>query len=56
VAGLEPARVAELAALSKRDLAAKLEVTPWAAEVWLRERRGSPAGVNGQKIGARSDG
>jgi len=39
VTELPPARVAELAAMSKRDLAAELSVTPWAAEVWLRERR-----------------
>ena len=42
VAELPPERVAELADMSKRDLAARLSVTPWAAEVWLRERRGEP--------------
>jgi hypothetical protein len=43
VTTLPPERVAELAAMSKRALARELDVTPWAAEVWLRGR----AAVNG---------
>ena len=39
VTGLPPERVEQLAAMSKRDLAAELGVTPWAAEVWQRDRK-----------------
>jgi len=56
VAELPPELVAELADMSKRDLAARLSVTPWAAEVWLRERRGDLT-VNGSAPGkAAADG
>ena len=39
VKALPADRVAELAKMSKRDLAAELEVTTWAAELWLREHK-----------------
>lgn len=39
VRNLPPERVAQLAAMSKRELAAELGVKVWSAETWLRERR-----------------
>jgi hypothetical protein len=48
VKNLPPARVAELAAMSKRALAAELGVTPWAAEVWQRDL--AKRGANGHDL------